>query len=113
MTIDEYSTQAFSTALIGGEQEVASHVFLAKVLGLTGEAGEVAEKVKKILRDQGGVASESDKREIAKELGDVLWYINAISVHMGVSLEDVAQGNLDKVLSRKARNVTTGSGDNR
>lgn len=80
---------------------------------MTGEAGEVSEKVKKILRDKNGQATDADRLEIAKELGDVLWYINVLSVRLGFSLEEVAQMNLDKVLSRKARGVTHGSGDNR
>lgn len=113
MTFDDYSTQAISTALESGKHDIDSRAFLAKVLGLTGEAGEVADKVKKILRDQDGVASERDKQEIAKELGDVLWYINALCCYMDIPLEQLAQQNLDKVLSRQARNVTKGSGDNR
>lgn len=113
MTFDEYSRTANSTSLAPGPQDMTSTVFLAKILGLTGESGEIADKVKKILRDQSGVPTTDDKREIIKELGDVLWYINAICDHMDVPLQQVADMNLQKVLSRKARGVTHGSGDNR
>lgn len=114
MTIDEYSDQAISTDTFDSDQTaIDTHSFLEKAFGLTGEAGEVSEKLKKILRDKNGQATDEDRREIVKELGDVLWYVNALSVRLGFSLEEVAQMNLDKVLSRKARGVTQGSGDNR
>lgn len=114
MQISDYSTQAISTDLYEKEgQPIDSHAMLEKVFGLVGEAGEVADKFKKILRDKGGEATEEDKKEIAKELGDVLWYINSVGIYLGFSLEEIAQGNLDKVLSRKARGVLGGSGDNR
>ena len=86
---------------------------LEKVFGLVGEAGEVADKFKKILRDKGGIATDEEKKELAKELGDVLWYINSVGLYLGVPLEEIAQSNLDKVLSRKERGVIQGSGDNR
>ena len=88
-------------------------ILLAQVLGLVGESGEVAEKFKKLIRDKHGALSNEDKKEIIKELGDILWYINAVAHLLGSNLEEVAQGNLDKVLSRKARGVQGGSGDNR
>lgn len=87
--------------------------FVAKVLGLVGEAGEVAEKYKKLIRDKKGEISEEDRQEIVKELGDVLWYISAMADYMKVPLSEVAQKNLDKVFSRKSRGVSRGSGDNR
>lgn len=86
---------------------------LYAVLGLNGEAGEVAEKFKKIMRDKDGVFSEEDEEEILKEIGDVLWYAAALSSEMGHSLEEVAIRNLDKLNSRKERGVLAGSGDNR
>lgn len=82
-------------------------------LGLTGEAGEVAEKVKKILRDKKGNIRIEEAREIAKELGDVLWYIAAISHDLGIPLSEVAVMNLDKLRDRESRGVLRGSGDNR
>lgn len=86
---------------------------LSQVLGLVGESGEIADKFKKLIRDKKGELSDEAKREILKELGDVLWYVNTISSLLGSSLDEVAQNNLDKVLSRKARGVIQGSGDNR
>lgn len=115
MQFSDYSSQALSTDTFDSTKpkDPGSHAFLSKVLGLTGEAGEVAEKMKKILRDKDGVMSEEDKKEFIKELGDILWYINSTAVYLGYSLDDVARANLDKVLSRKARGVSHGSGDNR
>lgn len=114
MTFEEYQKQAISTDTFGGTpQPIDSHAFMSKLLGLVGETGEIAEKFKKLFRDKNGELSEADKKEIAKELGDVLWYTNAICCYLGIKLEDVAEGNLDKVLSRKDRGVTKGSGDNR
>ena len=82
-------------------------------LGLAGEAGEVCEKVKKIMRDKGGVLSEADALEISKELGDVLWYLSAIACEINVALSTVAEDNIDKLHSRKERGRLQGSGDNR
>lgn len=113
MNIQDYSEQAISTLL--GEHGIdgMSPTLISQVFGLVGESGEVAEKFKKLIRDKHGRISEEDKQEILKELGDILWYINSVSNLLGSSLEEVAQKNLDKVLSRKARGVTQGSGDNR
>lgn len=82
-------------------------------LGLAGEAGEVAEKVKKIIRDHNGVVTPEFKQEIIKELGDVLWYVAALSSELGVTMEEVAKLNMEKLLSRKKRGVISGNGDNR
>lgn len=114
MRLDEYSQAAISTLLSEhGLSEDMTPTLLSQVFGLVGESGEVAEKFKKLIRDKQGVISEPDKQEVLKELGEVLWYINSISNQLGSSLEEVAQINLDKVLSRKQRNQTGGSGDNR
>lgn len=82
-------------------------------LGLNGEAGEIAEKVKKVLRDHDGDFSKLDKDDISKELGDVLWYVSAFAHSIGLSLDDIARGNIEKLSSRKTRGVIRGSGDNR
>lgn len=84
-----------------------------QVLGLTGEAGEVADKFKKIIRDKAGIVSNEDKFEVVKELGDVLWYVTTIAHLLGYSLEDVARKNNEKLAARKANNVLHGNGDNR
>ena len=114
MTFEEYGKQAITTDLYKGKPKNASEAaFVDKILGLTGESGEVAEKIKKILRDQKGQIKPADKKELIKELGDILWYINSLSVYLGTSLESVAKQNLAKVLDRKKRGVTGGQGDNR
>ena len=82
-------------------------------MGLAGETGEVCEKFKKILRDKNGKLSERDKIEISKELGDVLWCTTTIARYMGVSLEEVAELNIQKLESRLSRGKIHGEGDNR
>lgn len=113
MQINDYSTQALSTLLGEHGMRDMDATLISQVFGLVGESGEVAEKFKKLIRDKKGVVSESDKAEILKELGDILWYVNSVSHLLGSDLEEVAARNLDKVLSRKDRGVTQGSGDNR
>ena len=82
-------------------------------LGLCGEAGEVADKVKKVIRDQGGSFSPEVIEALKLELGDVLWYVAQLATELGLDLEVIAQANLDKLSSRAARNVIAGDGDNR
>jgi NTP pyrophosphatase (non-canonical NTP hydrolase) len=114
MHFSDYQAQAITTDTFeGGVKSITSPAFISKLLGLAGEAGEVAEKFKKIYRDNHSELTEEMKLEIAKELGDVLWYIQAISHYLDIPLESIAQGNLDKVLDRKKRGKTHGSGDNR
>lgn len=113
MNITDYGAQALTTLHDGHDVTDLSATLLSQVLGLVGESGEVADKFKKLIRDKQGRLSDEDTVEILKELGDVLWYVNSISHLLGSDLEKVAQSNLDKVLSRKARGVTGGSGDNR
>lgn len=114
MTFDEYGSKAVTTDLYKGVPKNAGEpAYVDKVLGLTGESGEVAEKFKKILRDQKGVISPKDKKELVKELGDILWYINSMAIYLGTTLEKVAGSNLSKVLDRQKRGVTGGKGDNR
>ena len=82
-------------------------------LGLCGEAGEVADKVKKVLRDRQGNFSSEVIADLQLELGDVLWYVAQLATELGLELEQIAQANLDKLASRAARNVIGGSGDRR
>ncbi|MEK7594297.1 MAG: nucleoside triphosphate pyrophosphohydrolase family protein [Patescibacteria group bacterium] len=110
MTFEEYQKRALTTVITSDDQFKDS---LHWVLGINGEAGEIAEKIKKIIRDKKGVISEDDKKELAKEIGDVLWYLAVFAHDLGFDLEDIAQQNLDKLKSRKARGVLGGAGDNR
>jgi NTP pyrophosphatase (non-canonical NTP hydrolase) len=80
-------------------------------LGLCGEAGEAAEKVKKAIRDDRGVLTEERRDALAAELGDVLWYVAQLATEAGLDLDAIAEQNLDKLLSRQRREVLQGSGD--
>lgn len=82
-------------------------------LGLAGETGEVCEKLKKIIRDKGGIVSAEDRLAMLKELGDVLWYVGALASELKSSISEVAGMNSQKLLSRLERNKLSGSGDNR
>lgn len=82
-------------------------------LGLAGESGEVANKVKKIYRDDGGTLTDERREQIKKELGDVLWYVAAVATDIGVSLVDIAIENLANLTGRKTRDTLHGDGDNR
>ena len=110
MNFNDYQKQALKTVISSGDE---FKDLLHWVLGMNGEAGEVAEKVKKIIRDKGGEVSQADKEELAKELGDVLWYVAVFAHDLGVSMDKIAEQNLDKLRSRKERGVLGGSGDNR
>ncbi|SRR6056297_2169238 len=82
-------------------------------LGLAGEAGEVADKMSKAIRDDNWKITKRKKKEIKKELGDVLWFISQLATELGLSLEEIAKGNVDKLQSRQKRGKLKGSGDNR
>jgi NTP pyrophosphatase (non-canonical NTP hydrolase) len=82
-------------------------------LGLAGEAGEVAEHAKKTIRDDAGEVSDERRAKMSKELGDVLWYVAQLASELELDLDQVAQANLDKLLSRQQRGVLSGSGDDR
>lgn len=109
MEFKQYEKEAIETA----KYPNVGHNFVYPTLGLVGEAGEVAEKVKKILRDEDGAVSAEKKEEIKKEMGDVLWYLAALSREFGFTLEDIAKKNIEKLASRRERGVLHGSGDNR
>ena len=113
MKFDEYQKIAMSTDTAVDVNDWNDPGLMEKILGLVGEAGETADKFKKILRDKGGVVSEEDKKEIVKELGDTLWYIAVIAEHLGVSFSEVAKVNNEKLANRAKRNLIHGAGDNR
>lgn len=109
MTFEQYQKLSRETAIYPNKD----NNFVYPTLGLVGEAGEVAEKIKKVLRDNNGVIDEIKKQEISKELGDVLWYIAQIATELGLSLDEVAISNIEKLNSRSKRGVISGDGDNR
>lgn len=111
MDFDHYQRVAASTAVYPGKGEIAGLSYTA--LGLNGEAGEVAEKVKKLLRDGDGEITPVKAAEIAMELGDVLWYVARAASELGYSLDSIAMFNVEKLQDRKDRGVLQGSGDNR
>ncbi len=113
MKFSDYQKKAITTDVYGGKGDFLSIAFINKVLGLVGESGEIAEKVKKLQRNQDGVITDQDKKDLLKELGDVLWYLSAIAHYLGGSLDDVAKNNIDKLFDRKARGVIKSKGDNR
>ena len=109
MDCDDYQRAAMRTA----REKDAPDEFMHLVLGLVGEAGEIAEKVKKLVRDHESDLDRLDRDDMAAELGDVLWYTAVLANHLGLSLADVAQRNVDKLADRQRRNVLGGSGDRR
>lgn len=120
MNIEDYSEQAWSTADYpdnGIGINIGESVFKINLMyplsKYAGEMGEFNEKIGKLIRDKNGILSGKDQEELLKELGDGLWYINALAIELGSSLSEVAQMNLDKLASRKNRGVIHGSGDNR
>ena len=109
MTFKEYQLESRKTALYPN----VGQNFTYPTLGLAGEAGEVANKIKKIARDQAGVVSEANREDIKGELGDVLWYVAQLATEFNLDLEAVAQKNLVKLFSRLDRGQIGGNGDNR
>ena len=107
MTLDDYQRQTISTA----DSNCDSIDYLA--LALCGETGEVANKVKKILRDQNGVVFAPDCIALAHELGDVLWYLSVLAKKLGFALSNIAEFNIEKINGRLERGTLHGSGDNR
>lgn len=117
MELNKYQSEALTTAIYP-----KAWAILYPALGLAGEAGEVCDKIKKIIRDGGyenidqfdglWVTGEQGK-EIAKEIGDVFWYLSVLAYELGYSLEDIARINIDKLRDRQKRGVLCGSGDNR
>lgn len=103
MDFNEYQKQAFTTAT------AESQNIYYMTLGMAGEAGEIANKVKKVMRDK----KQLDIEDIKHELGDVLWYVAGLATLLNIDLKDVAEANIEKLKDRQARGVICGSGDNR
>ncbi|HCC22716.1 TPA: hypothetical protein DF272_00885 [Candidatus Falkowbacteria bacterium] len=109
MTFDDYQEIASQTAIYPDQ----GSNFVYPVLGLAGETGEVADKIKKIIRDQAGMIDNNGREELKKELGDVLWYLSQLATELDLSLNEVAKANLHKIYSRLRRERLSGAGDNR
>ena len=109
MDANTYQTGALQTAIYPN----MSNNFIYPTLGLVGEAGEVAEKAKKIIRDGDGTLTEETRKKMALELSDVCWYVAVLAYELDYTLEEIMQMNLDKLASRQQRGVLSGSGDNR
>lgn len=109
LTFDEYQKAARSTAQYPG---VGQNIYYP-TLGLAGEAGEVAEKIKKLMRDNNGVLTPERREALKKELGDVLWYVAALCSELGLTMGEVAEQNVEKLRDRKERDAIRGDGDNR
>ncbi|MDX6309320.1 MAG: hypothetical protein QOI06_2366 [Nocardioidaceae bacterium] len=109
MDCDDHQRAALRTARDKDAPDELMHL----ILGLVGETGEIAEKVKKLVRDKNSDLAQLDRDDMAAELGDVLWYTAVLANFLGVSLNDVAERNVDKLGDRQRRAVLGGSGDNR
>jgi len=114
MTFDEYQKEAIVTDTFSkSERSIKNTSFFEKLLGLVGETGEVAEKFKKIYRDNGGELSPAQLEDMKKELGDIMWYNAVIAEYLGLSFQDIAEHNIAKLRDRQKRNKIQGSGDDR
>ena len=108
MDLDEYQKAARRTAIYGERYRV-----VYPALGLASEAGEVAGKVKKVLRDQDGDFARAPLETLKDELGDVMWYVAVLAADLGLSLDQIASDNIAKLQSRLARGRLGGAGDDR
>jgi NTP pyrophosphatase (non-canonical NTP hydrolase) len=108
MDLNDYQKAARRTAIYAEHHRV-----IYPALGLASEAGEVAGKIKKVLRDEGGDFARAPVEAIKDELGDVLWYVAVLAGDLGLSLDEIAAANLGKLASRKERGRLPGGGDRR
>ena len=107
MQFIEYQREARKTAIYPN----LGHNFIYPTLGLCGESGEVAEKIKKVIRDNEGQISNEVKTKIMNELGDVLWYVANLATELHLNLDVIVQSNIDKLKDRQQRNMIKGDGD--
>lgn len=110
MTFDDYQKKASKTNTIDPKSQAALYYF---ALGLNGEAGEVAELLKKLIRNHDGDMSHLNMEHYTKELGDVLWYLSMLATQVGLSLDNIASTNIAKLADRESRNVIKSTGNNR
>lgn len=110
---NEYQQRTADTAIYpeAGSGSCMAAAYVA--LGLASEAGEVAGRLKKVIRDKGGKLDDEDRKALRSELGDVMWYVSQLATEIGVSMSDIAAQNLSKLRDRKERGKLQGSGDTR
>ena len=109
MNFTDYQNKARATA----KYPVIGHGVIYPTLGLVNEAGEVAGKIKKVFRDKDGEISTETREVLKAELGDVLWYISQVATELELSLDEIAEYNIKKLLSRLERGTIKGDGDTR
>jgi NTP pyrophosphatase (non-canonical NTP hydrolase) len=109
MDFNDYQTKSRKTA----KYPVIGHAVIYPTLGLANEAGEVAGKIKKVFRDKGGVIGETEREALMSELGDVLWYLAQTCTELELSMDEVAEHNIEKLYSRLERGKIGGEGDAR
>jgi NTP pyrophosphatase (non-canonical NTP hydrolase) len=109
MDFNDYQTKSRKTA----KYPVIGHAVIYPTLGLANEAGEVAGKIKKVFRDKGGVIGEVEREALMSELGDVLWYLAQTCTELELSMDEVAEHNIEKLYSRLERGKIGGEGDAR
>ncbi|MDC3221869.1 nucleoside triphosphate pyrophosphohydrolase family protein [Planktomarina sp.] len=108
LDFDTYQAHAAETAIYPDNVKI-----IYPAMGLAGEVGEVLNKIKKIYRDEQGQLSDAKREELAKEVGDCLWYVAALCTDLDISMGNAAEGNFRKLIDRMNRGVIGGSGDNR
>ena len=111
LSLNSYQQQAAELAVYPGVKTAEGLIYTA--LGLNGEAGEFADQVKKMLRDDDGHLLPERQAKLEKELGDVLWYVSMASREIARSLQEIAQVNLKKLQDRRDREALKGDGDER
>ena len=111
LTFDLYQTLAMETAVYPGKKELLGLLYCG--LGTAEEAGEVAGKIKKVLRDNNGIVDDAQRERIKKEMGDVLWYLAGVAKELGINLGSVARENILKLQGRRERGTIHGDGDDR
>ena len=109
MKFTEYQQKSRATA----KYPIIGHSVIYPTLGLTNEAGEVAGKIKKVFRDKDGLISDETREALKAELGDVLWYLAQVATELNLSLDEIAEHNIAKLLDRQARGKIQGEGDHR
>ncbi len=109
LSFNDYQRLATTTAVY---PKAGNNIYYP-ALGLSGEAGEVCNKISKIIRDFNDIVTDEMKMSLEKELGDVIWFVSRLATELGLSLDEIAENNIRKIQSRKHRNKLHGSGDNR